>query len=446
MFKYEYCLIQQTPMLHFQHDQTGATLRASEVKPKLDRFIIERCGGDEAMRKDAEMKKWFLSDKHLALNYKMSIRARGEARKSTEAEDQSSYVLKNGRIDNSKRSVRFTISNSYFGNMVQFKHDMDDQQKSDLVKRSFKDTVFYPQGLTLTIICFIPSLLIAINEYIIPFFLLNNFGTRSNKGFGSFTVSSVNGDRIQYDLEEELKKACPFPVFRVNSQNINQNIGRLKKANNLLENANELYKLMKSGINYGGCYFRSYLFQYMHRAQNPIGNEKAWIKKKGIAPVVGRNENISRHEHDKFTKPEQEFRYVRAVLGVGDTLKFTNNCKVEIKPNENSGLPQGARFRFASPIVFKIFDGVLYILPFPVNEKMFNKEFDFTRTPKPYNPDEPQSVSLKTPDSFDMIDFISNFAKYINDDCNPRMYNNNTNKKLSKANAIRFRGTIEEVK
>ena len=29
-------LKQHTPLIHFQHEQYGATLRASEVKPKLD--------------------------------------------------------------------------------------------------------------------------------------------------------------------------------------------------------------------------------------------------------------------------------------------------------------------------------------------------------------------------------------------------------------------------
>lgn len=38
-------LNQQSPILHFQHQQQGATLRASEVKPKLDRFIKEKIAG-----------------------------------------------------------------------------------------------------------------------------------------------------------------------------------------------------------------------------------------------------------------------------------------------------------------------------------------------------------------------------------------------------------------
>ena len=39
-------LRQHTPLIHFQHDQEGATLRASEVKPKLDRFVIKQAFHD----------------------------------------------------------------------------------------------------------------------------------------------------------------------------------------------------------------------------------------------------------------------------------------------------------------------------------------------------------------------------------------------------------------
>jgi len=42
--KYKLCfkLKQHTPIIHFQADQKGATLRASELKPKLDRFLIDK--------------------------------------------------------------------------------------------------------------------------------------------------------------------------------------------------------------------------------------------------------------------------------------------------------------------------------------------------------------------------------------------------------------------
>ena len=41
-FKLTFKLKQHTPLIHFQHDQTGATLRATELKPKLDRFLVEK--------------------------------------------------------------------------------------------------------------------------------------------------------------------------------------------------------------------------------------------------------------------------------------------------------------------------------------------------------------------------------------------------------------------
>ena len=60
MYKLEVKLKQHTPLIHFQHDQEGATLRASEVKPKLDRFILTRLGGGEVNfghKDDSEDKK-----------------------------------------------------------------------------------------------------------------------------------------------------------------------------------------------------------------------------------------------------------------------------------------------------------------------------------------------------------------------------------------------------
>ena len=37
-------LKQHTPLLHFQSNEEGATLRVSEVKPRLDKFLLEQLG------------------------------------------------------------------------------------------------------------------------------------------------------------------------------------------------------------------------------------------------------------------------------------------------------------------------------------------------------------------------------------------------------------------
>ena len=40
MYRLQVKLKQHTPLIHFQWNQKGATLRASELKPKLDKFIM----------------------------------------------------------------------------------------------------------------------------------------------------------------------------------------------------------------------------------------------------------------------------------------------------------------------------------------------------------------------------------------------------------------------
>ncbi len=39
-YKLTFKLKQHTPIIHFRYDQTGATLRATELKPKLDKFVL----------------------------------------------------------------------------------------------------------------------------------------------------------------------------------------------------------------------------------------------------------------------------------------------------------------------------------------------------------------------------------------------------------------------
>ena len=62
-------LKQQTPLIHFQHDQEGATLRATEVKAKLDKFIL--------LKKERKPPAHWIQNKEksdqIALAYKVKI-------------------------------------------------------------------------------------------------------------------------------------------------------------------------------------------------------------------------------------------------------------------------------------------------------------------------------------------------------------------------------------
>lgn len=82
MYKLEVKLKQHTPLIHFQWEQEGATLRASEVKPKLDRFVLEKLGKEAGGSKEdcykrgldiAKNKGWLIGESK-ALDYKMKIK------------------------------------------------------------------------------------------------------------------------------------------------------------------------------------------------------------------------------------------------------------------------------------------------------------------------------------------------------------------------------------
>ena len=72
-------LSQQTPLIHFQHQEPGACLRGSELKPKLDRFLLEQLGQGNALPQDAgysiaRENGWLAGDgSHPALKYKVRI-------------------------------------------------------------------------------------------------------------------------------------------------------------------------------------------------------------------------------------------------------------------------------------------------------------------------------------------------------------------------------------
>lgn len=120
-WKLSYKLQQQTPLIHFQYNQSGATLRASEVKPKLDKFIISK------LREDDRKKEWYIENTN-ALNYKMQIVANGEKTVS-----QHKILTMKGL----KKEARAQINGMYFGNQGSKPEDLE----------KYKETVFYKKRL-----------------------------------------------------------------------------------------------------------------------------------------------------------------------------------------------------------------------------------------------------------------------------------------------------------
>lgn len=212
-------LKQHTPLIHFQHDQYGATLRASEVKPKLDRFIIENvfendwdnCKeflvGYKKSRKESDKErkieeeklnqvlKQKFNDGFRALNYKMKIEACNldEYFKLEERDTKTKYDKRTGRNIEVFSLEDFPMLLSNMGGK---------ENKSDLMNFS------YSSGINLIISFFDikkeenlkdTGLYDIVEKEIRYFFANNNFGQRSTKGFGSFTVVKINDTPIEWD-------------------------------------------------------------------------------------------------------------------------------------------------------------------------------------------------------------------------------------------------------
>ena len=224
-FKLEFTLKQHTPIIHFQSDQTGATLRATELKPKLDRFLIE-----QFEKNGIDYEGFLISGKDKALDYKVKIEAKGKIEK--------------------------TLPNSFlfFSNNV----IKEDALKTKMLKA---------HSVKLEFFSFKTVIIENINNYIDDFLLTTNFGARSSKGYGGFSKKSDN-------LEKRLKEYYPI-VFKLSSS-----------SKDWENDVDTIHKKLKSGINFRS-YHKSLLFQYM--CTKNIRWEKRKIKQEFPALAKSKN-------------------------------------------------------------------------------------------------------------------------------------------------------------
>jgi hypothetical protein len=393
-------LKQQTPILHFQPDESGATLRASEVKPKLDRFLINQ--SDEAIPQD-----WFLkksdNTKLSALNYKVHFQCNGEVKRSGDR----NCKLNLNHLDNLLKVHDFIkvhendtekINEGYFGNMSSEKNR---NAKAKYIMEKFKETLFCEGTVTMTILCFVPELLAVIHNNIEKFFFAHNFGTRQDKGFGGFIVKSINNKEIKEPKDSSVcealckmaeAKCCYYFIPKYNA----------------FQEISKMYQVMKSG--YKSKYHRSILFEYFHK--KGIGNEKAFIKSNGITPRFDeKNEKSGAyytfHSNKDSEDTYEEKKYVRALLGLSENFRYLPKgdiIMIEHQPEQEDNKIE----RFASPVFFKVIGNTIYIVAKRIDDGIYGKEFSFNGNGK--------TVQLKTPEngSFDIDDFMEYFLYRFN--------------------------------
>lgn len=306
-----FLLQQHTPIIHFQYDQKNASLRATELKPKLDRFILKKLGEGnyEQGRKHAEDNGWLIGKgKPPALDYKVRVKA-----------DRVHLT----EIRKGERGVSM-----YFGNMG------NDYEKTP---RSFS---MVEQNLQLEFRSFSTGLITQIDNYFPSFISKTNFGTRQSKGYGSFSISEGNGlDAFNHSLN-----GVTYLSFNANNYK------------GTLDVINYYYSRLKSGVNYsfppnGFCHYRN-AFIKLYLNQQGLGYEwgKRWLKEQflGLAP-------------SNTTK-----KFARSFLGLSGNYDF-RFPKKENPCNEDAGNIQHSRRsvdikvesvnddieRFKSPITFK---------------------------------------------------------------------------------------------
>lgn len=354
----EYKLVQHTPLIHFQHSEPHACLRATEVKPKLDRFLIEQLEKDDRFG-DGRWKKWFVGDgSQQSFDYMMRITPNSERVDRTQSiENGIERAIARAEHRPPNASLH-EIHKNYFGNMA------SGNNIQDTIRETFKESLLYKDGLTLTIRCFIPELLTLIDEHIRGFFMMHNFGTRQRKGFGSFTVdiSTEPNAPKGFDL---VGKYCPNAYYCKLDGNVN--------ADALLDAVWVLSAFLRSGFNRGeGNYVRGFVFRYFQREKNPLANDKAFVKQQVLRNVYN---EATRGEHLHPYGNNVRYRYVRGLLGTNENSRF---CRA---PNAHTPVydiythsAEGIE-RFPSPLLFKPIGKFVFILPQKMPDKIFGSEF-----------------------------------------------------------------------
>ena len=357
----EYKLVQHTPLIHFQHSEPHACLRATEVKPKLDRFLIEQLEKDDRFG-DGRWKKWFVGDgSQQSFDYMMRITPNSEQVERTQSIENGIERAIARAEHRSPNASLHEIHKNYFGNMASGNNIQDTVQA---IQETFKESLFYKDGLTLTIRCFIPELLTFIDEHIRGFFMMHNFGTRQRKGFGSFTVdiSTKPNEPKGFDL---VGKYCPNAYYCKLGNDVN--------ADALLDAVWVISAFLRSGFNRGeGNYVRGFVFRYFQREKNPLANDKAFVKQQVLHNVYN---EATRGEHLHPYGNNVRYRYVRGLLGTNENSRF---CRA---PNAHTPVydiythsAEGIE-RFPSPLLFKPIGKFVFILPQKMPDEIFGSEF-----------------------------------------------------------------------
>ena len=192
-----------------------------------------------------------------------------------------------------------------------------------------------------------------IQKNLAAFFIVTNFGRMQSKGFGSFIIDGFDEFYDEVTISGFLNEEYSAERCYYFDGGTKEQVFRKIKT---------IYSLMKSGIDYKKK--PSLLFSYLQEDSYRMTDERTWLKKEVVAA----------HQHQK-----RKYRYVRALLGVGDHIDLRKPVKVSVKISNNK------IERLPSPILFKVFPfskssnkyKVFYV-PGRIDDDIYGETFKFS--------------------------------------------------------------------
>lgn len=373
---------QDTPMWHFQGAFDDCCLRATEVKPKLDRFLLAKLDKGELSVNDRALKSsevspaWWINKDKTALNYKMRISA--ESRRIIDS--QVPDVDRNG-------NPRFkNLYPVYFARVGENK-----SKDTELVKM---------EGIRVELMVSDDDLAKCIKNNIAAFFASHSFGARQDKGFGCFRVikdPSCNSKETTPTMGV-LSGASYFFVVPGPSTNDSKKKqeeqekkeAEKKRFKSLFDHINYFHKVIRSGVNERGCYVKSMMYHYAK------SKEDVWDK-----PVIRTKFNFTNNVYKSIcgkmdsrrpVRPQLSEEYnqckdligkknlYRDALGLStsqDWISYGNKVKTSLSGNESEEV------RFKSPVDYRpvpTTDGgfIVYIIIHELPDELRQARFDIS--------------------------------------------------------------------
>ena len=334
-----FTLTQITPIAHFDYDNecVTPTIRVTEVKPKLDRFLkkmYSRSYKGESMPED-----WFIVDssgeRTEALDYKMQITPQANS------------------------SRQFEIRKNDYSNKYNFLANMSgDEARSGGAHEDAARFVMENCLLSGQIVSFHESLLAFMNKPIVKnltpidmFFACTNFGMRQDKGFGEFVTNPFLDDSANGLFEEVLRYVYGDYVYSAKLEEGGE--GVLRKEQNDWEPVcriiGKMYKRLKSGKEN---------FVHMYFSQNSNGSAKGYA----VSNLYKRSFKNEKYACKHSDLGVDDVVYGKALFGLANEIKVKEDHKDKIATwTIGSRDRQDAISRIKSPVTFRVLYDTVYM-------------------------------------------------------------------------------------